>query len=142
MARVASCSCGQLSISISGNPDLVAACNCRHCQKRTGSIFGVSSYWPKSAVEAISGKSSIHRRKSDAGRMEDLHFCPECGNTVFWYGELFRDSIGIAVGNFADPSFPAPDRAVFCESKHPWIEFPERIKQYQRSSLTGSVPKA
>src|SRR5262249_48447211 len=140
MKRTASCSCGQLSISVSGSPNLVAACNCLQCQKRTGSAFGISSLWPKSAVEAISGNSSIYRGSSDAGRMVDLHFCPTCGNTVFWYAEVAPDFVGIAVGNFADPSFAPPDRAVWCDSKHAWIVFPERVKQFQRSSLPGSAP--
>jgi len=93
-------------------------------------------------MEAISGNSSIYRRRSDAGRMVERHFCPTCGTTVFWYVELFPDSVGIAVGNFADPSVAAPDWAILCESKHAWIEFPERMKQYQRAAPTGSAPKA
>src|SRR5262249_18752343 len=125
MKRTASCSCGQLSISVSGSPSRVLVCNCLGCQKRTGSAFGISSFWPKSAVEAISGDNSIYRRISDAGRMVECHFCPTCGSAVFWYAEAVPDSVGVAVGNFADPSFPAPDRAIWCESKHAWIEFPE-----------------
>ena len=139
MARTASCSCGQLSIAVSGSPVLVAICNCLQCQKRTGSAFGISSYWPKSGVEAITGNSSIYRRSSDAGRMLDLHFCPGCGNTVFWYAEFFPDGVGVAVGNFADPSFAAPDRAVWCESKHAWVEFPEAVKRYERTSVSARV---
>jgi hypothetical protein len=33
--------------------------------------------------------------------------------------------INIAIGNFADPSFPPPTYAVWNMHKHPWVEVPE-----------------
>jgi hypothetical protein len=30
--------------------------------------------------------------------------------------------IGVAVGSFADPSFPAPTQAVYHQHRHPWFE--------------------
>ena len=134
MTRTAACSCGQLRVTMNGKPGSVGACSCRECQKSTGSAFGISSYWPNSAVAAIEGQSTVWRRGSDAGRWVDSYFCPTCGSTLYWYAEALPDMIGIAAGNFADPNFEPPTYAVWSETQHPWVKFPEgcRINRKQR----------
>jgi hypothetical protein len=44
-----------------------------------------------------------------------------CGSTVYWENDGFP---GTVIGNFADPSFPAPTIAVWEESRHPWVSLP------------------
>jgi len=132
MNRTAACSCGQLKVVMSGKPRSVAACSCIECQKSTGSVFGISSYWPKSAVVAIEGESKAWRRGSDSGRWVDSYFCPTCASTVYWYMEAAPDAIGISAGNFADPKFEPPTYAVWSETKHPWVSFPVGCKEHER----------
>lgn len=127
--RVASCACGQLSVTVEGEPAAVVSCNCTQCQKRTGSVFGVSAYFLKDQVQAIDGNHKAATRASDAGRALEGHFCPDCGSTVFWYAEVFPDRIGLAVGCFADPTFPAPAAAIWVAQKHHWVSFPEGMPQ-------------
>jgi hypothetical protein len=123
--RTAACSCGQLRATMTGKPAFVSACSCRDCQRRGGSVFGVSAFWPNAAVAAIAGESRVWRRISDSRRWIDNHFCPTCGNTLYWHAEALPGLIGVGAGNFADPSFDAPTHAVWTESKHPWVKFPE-----------------
>jgi hypothetical protein len=53
-----------------------------------------------------------------------FHFCPTCGSTVFWENAGFPGLVSVAIGNFADPSFPAPTLAVWEESRHQWVTLP------------------
>ena len=53
MSRIASCSCGQLKLIMQGDPTEVTVCHCFERQKSTGSAFGISAYWPKSACLSI-----------------------------------------------------------------------------------------
>ena len=48
--RIAHCCRGSLRAEATGEPVLVAACHCIECQRRTGSPFGVSAYFPKGQV--------------------------------------------------------------------------------------------
>ena len=96
MRRTASCSCGQLTLVMQGEPEEVTVCHCFECQKQTGSVFGVSTYWPKSACEAITGEATLWRRSSDSGRWLDNYFCPICGSTVYWYAEFAPEEIVVA----------------------------------------------
>jgi len=128
--RTASCACGQLSVEVEGEPALVLSCSCTQCQKRTGSVFGVSAYFAKDQVQPPTGQHKAATRSSDAGRSLEGHFCPECGSTVFWFAEAFPDRVGLAVGCFADPGFPAPVLAAWGKHKHHWVSFPEGVRQF------------
>ncbi len=49
----ASCSCGQLEITVTGAPRGVAMCHCIACQKRTGSTYGAqATYEPTNVTVA------------------------------------------------------------------------------------------
>lgn len=47
MIRIAQCCCGALRAEATGEPAFAGACHCPECQRRTGSPFGVSTYFPK-----------------------------------------------------------------------------------------------
>jgi len=118
--RTARCSCGQLQVQCSGEPDKVSVCHCTECQRRTGSPFGVAVFFPKDAT-TITGSSRTYERLGDSGLSLRHHFCPNCGSTVFWYPGRRPDHIAIALGSFADPTFPVPSQSVYEESRHPWV---------------------
>lgn len=125
MLREATCSCGQLKIKVKDDPFLVASCNCLLCQKRTGSVFGISSYFNNEQVIEISGESKSFSSKGDSGLFVNRKFCPNCGSTVFWDAGFLPGHTGVAVGSFADPNFPEPAFNAWTKSKHKWLTFPE-----------------
>jgi hypothetical protein len=118
--RTARCSCGAVSVEARGAPAAVVACHCIECQRRTGAPFGVGAYYPQSEVQ-INGATTGYSRPTDSGAGFVSHFCPSCGSTVFWYPELRPGFVGIAVGAFGDPQFPAPVRSVWEQSMHEWV---------------------
>ena len=61
---------------------------------------------------------------AESGNAMTFHFCPTCGSTVYWEGKGFPGYVAVAIGNFADPKFPAPTIAVWEESRHPWVALP------------------
>ncbi len=126
-SRTASCACGQLRVTVTGEPARVGICNCTQCQRRTGGAFAVGAFFPKSQISAIEGAHKAFARLSDARRNLEYHFCPECGSTVFWYLDMAPELAGIAVGCFTDPMFPAPKAAIWAAHKLHWVEFPAGI---------------
>lgn len=125
MARTASCSCGNVQIALAGEPARVLVCNCLSCQKRTGSVFGVSAYFGDDQVIAKKGDVKVFVDTNDQGRTFTRSFCLNCGSTVFWHAEFMPDAVGVAVGCFEDPAFPEPSLAAWCRSKHDWVAFPD-----------------
>ena len=131
--REAACHCGQLRVRLSGDPVLVSSCHCFACQRRTGALFGSTSFFKRDQLLAIEGEHKTWRRAGDSGRFLTFHFCPDCGSNVFWESEQAPEMISVAVGAFADPAFPAPVRTVWAENKHEWLSFPETIPRYPKN---------
>ena len=126
--RQASCSCGQLSLAVTGEPVRVSVCHCLACQRRTGSVFGAQARFPKSAV-VISGTAHAWVRVGDGGSKVTFHFCPTCASTVYYEVAGYDvECFAIPVGAFADPNFPQPDFSVYEERMHAWVRMPEGIE--------------
>lgn len=122
VTRIATCACGALTATCEGEPPVVSLCSCRECQRRTGSAFGLSAFYPRRAV-TIDGERHDFARTSDDGFVLTFHFCPVCGTSVFWENTRMSDVVAVGVGGFADPTFPMPVRTVYDEHRHPWIGF-------------------
>tara|TARA_A100001391_G_scaffold114041_1_gene76799 strand:+ start:858 stop:1265 length:408 start_codon:yes stop_codon:yes gene_type:complete len=130
----AHCQCGALQASITDDVQPTPVlCHCDDCQRRSGSPFGVIAYYPDKAV-TVSGEAREYRRGSYAGTALTNGFCPQCGSTVYVLLEKAPALIGVPVGAFADPTFPAPVRAVWAQHRHPWVSLPDDIPSFARGT--------
>ena len=125
--RTATCSCGQLTASVVGEPIRVSVCHCLACQLRTGSVFGAQARFPATSV-TTKGEFREYIRTGDSGGQAHFKFCPVCGSTVFYTLEGTPEHIAIPVGAFADPTFPDPERSVYEERMHSWVVMPTDIE--------------
>ena len=121
--REAACSCGQLRLTVTGDPVRISMCHCLACQRRTGSAFGIQARFPADRVD-ITGRYSDYVRVSDDGEERTFHFCPDCGGTVFYAIPPAPGMIAVPIGAFADPTFPPPTVSVWEERRHPWVSVP------------------
>jgi hypothetical protein len=124
--RTACCSCGQLKVTVSGEPIRVSVCHCLECQRRTGSVFGAQARFSREG-SSVSGTSTEFVRVGDEGGRASFHFCPRCGATVYYIVHGQEDNIAIPIGAFADPTFPAPTFSVYEERMHSWVKMPDGI---------------
>jgi hypothetical protein len=125
MERTASCTCGQCSITMEGDPAFVVACNCRGCQTHTRSVFGVGAYFKAAQEQAVVGPFRAFVRATDNGKTFTTYFCTNCGTSVYFHAGSLPGLVGVAAGCFTDPSFPSPRNALWVEHKYDWVEFPE-----------------
>lgn len=121
-SRAASCRCGQLRATVTGEPVRVSVCHCLNCKKRSGSAFAAQARWPREQVK-IEGASKTFVKAGDSGNRATFHFCPECGSDVYYEIDgKFDDLIAIPLGAFDDPFFLRPDFSVWEPRKHDWVE--------------------
>jgi len=111
-------------VEVAGEPELVAACSCGECQRQTGSAVNVSAYWLREQVQ-VTGTATSYTRRAQSGGTNTLHFCPNCGSTVYWeLNDLKPEWIAVGVGMFVDPQFPRPSVSVWEATKHGWLSIP------------------
>ena len=128
MTRTAECACGRVHVAVESEPFLIATCHCDFCQKRTGSVFQVGAYFAADEPLEVRGETKTYNGfeidgvPNAAGDAVTYYFCPTCGSTIYW---IIREGqtplLGIAVGNFADPGFPAPTLEIHPEMRHAWV---------------------
>jgi hypothetical protein len=126
--RIGSCSCGQLRIEVTGEPLGVGVCHCLACQRRTGSVFAALATF--ATPYTLSGTAAEYVRAGDQGSRFRFRFCPVCGTTVFHSEEVREATVSVAVGAFADPSFPAPKVSIYDCRRHPWVVLPPGTKAF------------
>lgn len=126
--RRAACSCGNLNVTVHGEPVRISICHCLACQRRTGSTFGVQARFPATAVQ-INGAGRQYVRIADSGNRITFHFCPDCGATVHYRIDTQPDLIAIPVGAFAEPAFPPPRFSVYESRRHDWVGLPEDLER-------------
>lgn len=131
-SRVAQCNCDRLRVTVVGpDPERISLCHCHLCQRQSGNVFAVQARFPKEQV-TIEGDSEVWKLAKDQademgyrncvslGGGASFHFCPECGSTVWYTADADPARIGIKIGCFTDPSFPAPKLSGFEAYMHPW----------------------
>ena len=127
MDRTASCCCGQVSITVEGEPALHLVCHCNNCKQRTGSAFGVSAYFADAQVKSKQGETSVYRIDNDATQQQ-RHFCKTCGTTVYWKINRFPNiphidqMTGVAAGCFVVDPLPEPALSAAHDQKCRWVE--------------------
>ena len=129
-SRTASCCCGQLRIEVEGEPRGVGVCHCLACQQRTGSVFAALASF--AAPFKVFGSATQYVRVGDRGARFIFRFCPICGTTVFHTEEGHDASVSVAIGAFADPTFPAPMVSVYDSRRHPWVTLPQVTEAFDK----------
>jgi len=137
MSRTARCCCGALRAETTGEPAGVAVCHCTECQRRSGSVFAANTYFRHEQVRT-EGPSKVYVRDGEEGRKVRIHFCPECGTSVYWHADFLPRHIGIAYGAFADPSLAPPSLSAWEETRHPWVVFGHDIESFPRAVVRAS----
>ena len=128
--RTASCHCGQLRITVHGPPRGVGICHCLACQQRTGSVFAALASF--AAPFEVTGTATEYVRAGDQGARFRFRFCPICGTNLFHTEEGVEGSVGVAVGAFADPSFPPPRVSIYGIRCHAWVKLPPDVVYFSR----------
>ena len=121
--RRAACSCGQLALTITGEPVRISMCHCLECQRRTGAVTSNQARFAREQI-TVAGKATEWARTAESGNALTFRFCPVCGSTVYWTGAGFPGFLAVAIGTFADPNFPAPTISVWEECRHDWVPAP------------------
>ncbi|MBA4012679.1 MAG: aldehyde-activating protein [Phenylobacterium sp.] len=128
MTRMGRCFCGDLSVTIAGDPLLVSSCACTRCQRRTGSFFGVTVYVRPDQIVARTGTSDTFQAP---GATTTFHRCARCGTSLWWVPDDEDDIVGMAGGCFAGQDLPAPQRMVHTATRHPFVCTPPGLPEHE-----------
>jgi len=129
MTRIAHCCCGSLRAEATGEPALVGACHCLECQRRTGSPFGVSTYFPKEQVRT-EGPSTVYVRGSDSGRKIENSFLPRLRLLCILVRGVCAGPYRHRLWRVRRPVDAPADTIGVGDERHPWVTFDHRLDRF------------
>ncbi|MBY3385951.1 GFA family protein [Rhizobium leguminosarum] len=112
------CLCGQVRISVRGEPLRVGICHCTDCRRESGSAFTFYGIWPAGQFEH-SGQTAAFQ-----GR----HFCTSCGSRLFSADDHEAE---IKLGILSEAPTPlVPSYELWIKRREPWLRPVESAEQY------------
>ena len=130
------CLCGSIRYKILQQPILAYTCNCRFCQKDTGTAYRSALAILNENVELIGKSFSVYTYKSvEHGRELYKNFCPDCGTTISLKTKRFPERQVIMIGTLDDPSQIELSTHMFAEEALDWVEFPKDHVVYPRHRI-------
>jgi hypothetical protein len=116
---IGGCACGAIRYEVSGEPIAMLDCQCRQCQRESGT--GHASHLTfKNVAPRLSGKPSLWRMQGDQGITKERAFCPQCGCPVYMTFPDMPDYFVIRAASLDDPSLYRPQFATWTAAAQPW----------------------
>lgn len=113
------CACGAVRYEIAGELDFSFLCQCRRCQRATGSGHA-PEFQVKNENLTITGGLKSYDVPADSGATVSHRFCPECGSPILSATTRFPESSQIYAASLDDPSVFKPQKVIYSESAQPW----------------------
>jgi hypothetical protein len=113
------CCCGTVRYEIAADPIRGFQCQCRDCQRDTGSGHASVMVFPRAAMQVTGAVTEI-LRTADTGGHKLKGFCGSCGSPLYNKPVSKPDMIGVYVGSLDDPSGFRPEVVIFASRGQPW----------------------
>ncbi len=75
------CLCGAVRYELTGEPLRTMICNCKNCQKSSGSALSTIALVNRDALR-VTGELKGYECPGDSGNLLEINFCPNCGSPV------------------------------------------------------------
>ena len=124
MIHSASCLCGAVTFTVTGDLPDISACHCRACRKHSGH-FEASVDVPRTAL-SITGQDHVKWYQSSPKVRRG--FCATCGSTLFW-DPVFQDWTSIAMGAFDTPTKTRLAQHIFVADKGDYYDITDDLPQ-------------
>ena len=126
------CACGAIRYETSSASVAEIHCQCRDCQKRSGT--GHSSYlaFPRRIDVTITGEAKAWVVAGDNGNRKSHAFCPTCGTPVYLTFVDAPEPIAIHAGSLDDPGQFNPRMITYSIRGHAWDTMEASLQKFER----------
>ena len=123
----ASCLCGKIQFTISGEIKRATHCHCSMCRKAHGAAFATYGIVAVEQVAIVSGEEFISKYNSSP--LVQRWFCSQCGSNLRWLSQKYPNLFEFPFGLLDDDPVKRPSMHIFTASKAPWYEITDGLPQ-------------
>ena len=132
MPYVGGCACGAIRYETSSRPIFENHCQCRDCQKRSGTGHGSYLTFPHKGEVKITGEAKTWQVAGDSGNDKVHAFCPTCGTPVYLTFAAMPELVALSAGSLDDPGLFNPQVITYGIRGHAWDTLDSSLKTFER----------
>lgn len=125
------CACGAIRYSIAGEPVFSNDCQCRDCQRESGTGHGSNLTFDRAGV-TLSGSPAFWDMIADSGNRKTRAFCPTCGAPVFMTFAAMPELFTIRAASLDDPARYRPQVVTYVVRGHAWDHIDPALPKFER----------
>ncbi|MCG7509127.1 GFA family protein [Mesorhizobium retamae] len=126
------CACGAIRYETAAEPIFENHCQCRDCQRRSGTGHGSYLTFARRDEMTITGEARTWRVTSDSGNEKIYAFCPTCGTPVYQTSVAMPDLIAVPAASLDDPGQFNPQVLTYAIGGHAWDTIDPALQAFER----------
>jgi len=130
-AYTGGCACGDIRYEISGEPIFMNHCQCRDCQRKSGTGHGSYLTFPREGVK-LEGEAAQWNIVGDSGNVKTRAFCPTCGSPVYMTFAAMPGVFTVHAASLDDPSRYQPQAVTYAMRGYAWDHLDPAIVKFDR----------
>lgn len=128
------CACRALRYDIATDPVEQTHCQCRDCQRRSGTGHSSWLVFAASPSDVVTGPATCWGSRDDRG-MEKRHgFCPTCGTPVFLTFPAMPGLVAVTAASLDDPGRFVPRQVTWTRSAPAWDTLREGLGRHAENA--------
>jgi hypothetical protein len=113
------CGCGAIRYEIPSEPFFQNHCQCRDCQRKSGTGHGSYLSFAANSVK-LSGEATQWDMVGDSGNVKTRAFCPRCGSPVYLRFSAMPQIFAVHAASLDDPSRYKPQAVTYRMRAQAW----------------------
>jgi hypothetical protein len=136
----AQCSCGAVTLHVSGKVLSMFLCSCEDCQRATGTGHSAIVLSRQESV-TVDGETRSFARPANSGATLTRTFCPTCGTPLYAQSSRASELVMLPVGLFggAAAAWYEPNQLIFARSHRDWDLIDDALPHHQTYRDEGAL---
>lgn len=126
------CACGAIRYAIAAEPIFSNDCQCRDCQRRSGTGHGSYLTFASRGDVNVTGKAAHWDVAGDSGNLKSHSFCPACGAPVYLTFAAMPDLFTVHAASLDDPGRYRPQAVTYAMRGQAWDGLDPALPRFDR----------
>ncbi|HEY0711005.1 MAG TPA: GFA family protein [Polyangia bacterium] len=126
------CACGAIRYATRQAPLFQNHCQCRDCQRRSGTGHGSYLTFRARSEMTIKGEATFWQVAADNGNLKTHAFCPACGTPVYLTFAATPALIAVHAASLDEPERFAPQVLTYSVRGLPWDAIDPSLRSFDR----------
>lgn len=126
------CACGAVRYAIADDPMVMNDCQCRDCQRTSGTGHGSYLTFPRRAAVKLTGQAAHWDLVGDSGNVKTRGFCSACGSPVYLTFAAMPDVFTIHAASLDEPERYRPQMVTYRARGEAWDRVDESLPAFDK----------